>query len=241
VDKTYFFISDLHLGFGSPETEKRKETLLIKFLDYAKTNADELIILGDLFDYWFEYRRVIQKDFFRVLRSIQELVDSGVEVHYIIGNHDFLHKNFFSDEIGVKLYFNPVEMTLNGKKFFLGHGDGLVDNDTGYKILKKLLRNSFVQWLFTLIHPDFGIWLASKTSRTSRNYTGKKHYGIIDTLFETAKEKLNDGFDYVMFGHSHKKMFEKFNDGNYINLGSWLDEPCYGKFNNNEFEIINWE
>ncbi|MEW6003821.1 MAG: UDP-2,3-diacylglucosamine diphosphatase [Stygiobacter sp.] len=238
--KTYFFISDIHLGLHSKEIEKEKEKKLVQFIKYAKENSDELIIVGDLFDYWFEYKKVIQKEFIRTLGALAEYADKGKQIHYIIGNHDFLHKDFFEKEIGVKLYFNELAVELNNKKFFIAHGDGLIKNDIGYKILKKFLRNKFIQKIYSLIHPDLGISIASKSSRASRDYTSKKKYGETDALFETAKKKIDLGYDYVIFGHSHKKAFEKYNYGFYINLGTWLEKPCYGKFINN-FEINDWE
>lgn len=240
MNKTYYFISDIHLGLFKPEAEKEREKHLVKFLSYAIETCDELFIIGDLFDYWFEYKRVIQKGFIKTLAALTELAESGKKVHYIIGNHDFLHRDFFEKEVGTSLYHDPIEIILNGKKFFMAHGDGLVKNDTGYKILKKILRNKFLQRVYSLVHPDLGIKIASKTSRTSREYTTNKHYGQIDGLFETAKQKIDDGFDYVIFGHSHTPAFEKYSNGYYINLGTWLDKPCYGKFTDT-FEIIDWD
>lgn len=240
MNKTYFFISDIHLGLQSPEIEKEKEKLLVKFLDYARTSCDELFIIGDLFDYWFEYKRVIQKGFIKTLVAISEFADSGKKVHYIIGNHDFLHRDFFEKEIGVKLYHNPIDVLLNDRRFFMAHGDGLVKNDLGYKILKKILRNRYLQKIYSLIHPDLGIKIASSSSKTSRDYTANKNYGKVDGLFETAKLKIDSGFDVVIFGHSHIRTFEKYNNGTYINLGSWLDKPCYGKYSET-FEIIDWK
>ncbi len=241
LSKTYFFISDVHLGLQDKAAEKEKEQKLVSFLQFAANECDELIILGDLFDYWFEYRRAIQKGFFKTLAALEELADKGVKVHYIIGNHDFLHRDFFKNEIGADLYFDPFSVELNGRKFYLGHGDGLIKNDIGYKILKKILRNRFLQFSFSLIHPDLGIKIASSTSKKSRDYTKTKDYGESDSLFEVAKEKIDSGFDYVMFGHSHRRRFEKYNGGYYINLGSWLIQPCFGKFTNDKFEIIDWE
>jgi len=238
-NKTYYFISDLHLGLFDHKSEIEKEKKLVNFLKYASISCDELYIIGDLFDYWFEYKRVIQKGFIRTLGALADFADSGRKIHYIIGNHDFQHRNFFEDEIGAVLYHDPVKIQLNGKKFFIGHGDGLVQNDIGYKILKKIFRNRFMQKSFSIIHPDLGIKIASHTSKTSREYTSKKNYGTVDGLIETAKNKIEDGYDYVIFGHSHEKANLKFNDGYYINLGSWLDKPCYGKFNES-FEIIDW-
>jgi UDP-2,3-diacylglucosamine hydrolase len=237
--KTYYFISDIHLGLLAADIESEKEKLLVKFLKHALESCDELFIIGDLFDYWFEYKRVIQKGFTRTLAALADLSDAGKEVHYIIGNHDFFHRDFFEKEIGVKVYRDPVETELNGKKFFIGHGDGLVKNDLGYKILKKILRNRTLQKLYSIIHPDIGIKIASHTSKTSRGYTAKKNYGTVDGLIETAQTKIKNGFDYVLFGHSHEKTFQEFNGGYYINLGSWLEQPCYGKFNES-FEVIDW-
>ena len=238
--KQYLFISDIHLGLKSKEVEEEKEKLLVKFLEFAKSNCDELFIVGDLFDYWFEYKRVYQKGYFRTLAALKNLTDKGIKVHYFIGNHDFLHRDFFEKEIGAVMYKDAAEFSLIGKKFFIGHGDGMVENDTGYKILKWVLRNSVTQWMYSKLHPDFGIWLASRTSKSSREYTTKKNFGEVDGLFESAKKYIDQGFDFVIFGHLHKKVFANYNNGSYINLGSWLDEPCYGIFNQEGFKIINW-
>ena len=239
MDKTYLFISDIHLGLQDKETEEKKEKLLVKFLRFAESNCDELFIVGDLFDYWFEYRRVYQKGYYRTLAALKDITERGIKLHYFIGNHDFLHRDFFSKEIGALMYHDPIEVTLNNKNFYIGHGDGMVENDNGYRLLKMILRNKFTQWLYSLIHPDLGIALASGTSKTSRGYTAKKDYGEVDGLFEAARLKIDDGFDFVLFGHLHKRVFQEYKNGKYINLGSWLDEPCYGIFSGNIFEIIN--
>lgn len=241
MNDIYLFISDIHLGLQEKSIEDKKERLLVRFLEFALSEAKELFILGDLFDYWFEYRRVYQKGYFRALTALQNIADKNIKIHYLIGNHDFLHRDFFREEIGCTMYENPFEINLCDKKFFLAHGDGMVSNDLGYKILKKILRNKGVQALYSLIHPDLGIAIASNTSKTSRDYTAQKHYGEIDGLFETAKIKIDSGFDYVIMGHSHFRAIQNYNKGMYINLGSWLTEPCYGIFKNNKFEIIDWK
>lgn len=239
MSNTYIFISDIHLGLESKEAENKKERLLVKFLTGSAKNCSEIFIVGDLFDYWFEYKRVYQKGFFRTLTALQDLAESGVKLHYFIGNHDFMHKNFFQDEIGAKMYEGSIEVVLNEKKFFIGHGDGLVKNDFGYLILKSIMRNKVIQKIYSFVHPDWGIALASSTSKSSRNYTAQKDYGDVDGLFEAAKLKIESGFDYVIFGHLHKRIQKQYKSGFYINLGSWLDYPCYGKFSNNHFEIID--
>ncbi|NNJ52459.1 MAG: UDP-2,3-diacylglucosamine diphosphatase [Ignavibacteriaceae bacterium] len=239
MNKTYFFISDIHLGLQKKEVEVKKEKILVDFLKYAQMNCDELFIVGDLFDYWYEYKRVYQKGYYRTLTALKDLSEAGIKIHYFIGNHDFLHRDFFETEFGAKMYYSPVSVELNGKKFFIGHGDGLVENDTGYNILKWVMRNRLFQWLYSLIHPDWGIGLASRTSKSSRDYTEKKEYGEVDGLFEFAKKKIDEGFDYVIFGHLHKRILEDYKSGNYINLGSWLNKPCYGSFTEQNYEIVN--
>lgn len=240
MNKRYLFISDLHLGLESKEIENRKERLLVKFLKFAEDNCDELFIVGDLFDYWFEYKRVYQKGYFRTLTALQDVAEKGIKLHYFIGNHDFLHRDFFAKEMNALMYEDPIDITLNGKRFYIGHGDGLVANDIGYKILKKILRNKFIQKLYSLIHPDIGISIASKSSKTSRDYTKKKDYGEQDGMLQAAKKKIDEGFDFVIFGHLHERHVVEYNSGVYINLGSWIDKPCYGKFFNDKFEIIDW-
>ena len=233
----YYFISDLHLGLQNEEKEKAKEKLLSEFIEKIVPDAEGLFILGDLFDYWFEYKRVVQKGFYRTFTALRNLTDAGAQVHYLIGNHDFLHYNFFEKELGVKVHEKSFGVELHGKNFFLGHGDGLVKNDYGYLLLKKILRNRIIQKFYSFVHPDLGIAIASSTSKKSREYTKSKNYGEIDGVFEAAKEKIDAGFDYVLFGHTHERTFQKYNNGYYINLGSWLEKPCYGVFESNKFEI----
>lgn len=241
MNKPYFFVSDIHFGLESEIAERKKEELFVKFVRYAINNAEALFILGDLFDYWFEYKRVYQKGYYRTFSALKDLTDSGIPLHYVYGNHDFLHRDFFKKDIGAIMYEEPFEIILNEKHFFLGHGDGLMDGDTGYKILKKVLRNKVLQRLYGMIHPDIGVALASRTSKTSRNHTQKKDFGEEDGLFKAAQKYIDKGYDYVIFGHLHKRCFENYKKGYYINLGSWLEQPCYGSFRDNKYEIINWE
>jgi UDP-2,3-diacylglucosamine hydrolase len=239
-DKVYF-ISDIHLGLESKEREAAKEQKLVELLYFMQESAKTLYIVGDLFDYWFEYRRVLQKGFFRTFTALQDLTRSGTEVHFIIGNHDFMHRDFFKKELGIIVHEDPVSVTIDGKKFFIAHGDGLVANDLGYRILKKIFRNKFFQFLYSLVHPDFGVWLASGSSKSSRKYTNTKDYGEQDSMFLAAKGYIEKTYDYVIFGHSHKKSVSPYKGGYYINLGSWLEQPCYGAFYNKKFEVLDWK
>ena len=240
MNKRYLFISDQHLGLQTKEIEDKKERSLVKFLEFAENNCDELFLVGDLFDYWFEYKRVYQKGFYRTLTALKDVAEKGIKIHYFIGNHDFLHRDFFSTEFDAIMYEGSLDVLLNGKRFYIAHGDGLVKNDIGYKILKVILRNKFFQKMYSLLHPDIGISIASKTSKSSREYTKKKDYGEVDGMFDAAKKKIDEGFDYVIFGHSHERVVTKYNNGVYINLGSWIDNPCYGIFDSNGFEVLDW-
>ncbi len=239
MKKTVYFVSDLHFGFSEKETEEKKEKLFVDFLNSLLPENSLLFIVGDLFDYWFEYRLVIQKGYYRTFTALKDFTDNGGKVYYLIGNHDFLHRDFFEKDLNVQLIRGNLETNFDGKKFFIAHGDGMLKNDTGYKILKKIFNSKTLQTLYSLIHPDLGISIASYFSRTSRAYTEKKDYGSKDGLLEVAKEKIEEGFDFVILGHSHIRQFYKHNNGIYINLGSWFDAPCYGKFENGNFEIID--
>lgn len=232
----FYFISDLHLGLADAVTEREKESLLVRFLD-SISDAEALFIIGDLYDYWFEYRRVYQKGFFRLLNSLYSLKSRGTEIIYIIGNHDFMHRDFFSSEIGAVMIENDFIAELHGKKFFMAHGDGLLKGDYGYKLLKMVLRNKKIQWLYSLIHPDIGISLAGHSSKTSRQHTSSRTGIETDGLRDKAAELLQEGYDFVLFGHTHRRVQEKFAQGYYINLGTWLEQPCYGKFENMIFTI----
>jgi UDP-2,3-diacylglucosamine hydrolase len=241
LKNSIYFISDIHLGLQDKETEKKKEDLLVKFLKCIPQEDSELYILGDLFDYWFEYKKVYQKGNYRTLAALHELSERGVKIYYFIGNHDFFHNGFFEKELGIILYPEPIGRTIGNKKFFMGHGDGLVENDTGYNILKRIFRNKFLQRLYAIVHPDIGVALASSASKKSRFRTSARAQGETDGLFSAARKKIDEGYDYVLFGHLHTRCFTKYKEGYYINLGSWLDKPCYGEFRDNEFKIVDWE
>jgi len=232
-----YFISDIHLGFFDRHRDKLLEDKLIDFLDKIQENST-LVIIGDLFDYWFDYRKVIPYNFYRTLYKLNELKNKNIVVVYLIGNHDFGHYKFFKEELGIEPIENDLEIEFLGKKFYLSHGDGKSYNDDGYKIIKRILRNKLAQKLYRLLHPDIGIWLASGSSRKSRHYTETKNYGPRDGLKDFAFAKIDEGFDYVVMGHRHKLEFVEYKQGFYINLGTWLTKPIYGYFDGKKFEIV---
>ncbi|MCX7880252.1 MAG: UDP-2,3-diacylglucosamine diphosphatase [Ignavibacteria bacterium] len=234
-----YFISDVHLGFFDCKTEYQRETLLVDFLNAIENDCKILILVGDLFDFWFDYRYVIPKHFYRTLAKIYDLVCKNIEIVYLMGNHDFGHYRFFDEEYGIKVLENDLELDIYGKKFYITHGDGKIKNDFGYGILKKILRNRISQKLFRLIHPDLGIWLAAKSSKRSRNFSQKNTNLDNSSLFEFAKQKIEQGFDIVVAGHSHRLEFQKYKDGIYINLGDWLNEPHFAKFNGESIALYS--
>jgi len=237
--KTYF-ISDAHLGLESKETEERKERRILGFLDFIAADASQLFIVGDLFDAWFEYRSVIPKGHHRLLTKLEDLVLSNIKVHYLVGNHDYWTRNFFRDELGIIVYRGPFETTIDGKRFFIHHGDGLSSNDTGYRILKTLLRNPAAMWLYTLIHPDLGIALARFSSRKSRQYTADKHYGEEDGMLKFAAEKIRQGIDVVVMGHRHQPALKELGRGLYLNLGDWIEHNTYAEVEDGRVNLRSW-
>jgi len=237
---TVYFISDVHLGLGSRAEERAKEDLLLRFLDYALPTAAGLCIVGDLFDFWFEYGTVIPKGFHRTLSALQEYTDAGVPVHYLAGNHDFWMGDFFPSELGVRVYAGPVELLLGGKRVYLHHGDGLAHNDLGYRLIKPILRNRWSIRLYRWLHPDLGVPLARGSSHSSRQYTAGKKYGEGEGMAAFAAGKIRDGVDIVVMGHRHTPELVAMEGGTYVNLGDWITHRTYGTLTEGVISLQRW-
>lgn len=235
-----FFISDVHLGLGDRQAERQKEDRLLAFLQEILPQTEELCILGDLFDFWFEYATVIPKGFHRTLAALQAFTDRGIPVHYVAGNHDFWMGDFFQKELGMRLYHDPCELPLGGKRVFLHHGDGLAPRDTGYRLIKPVLRNRLAIRLYRLLHPDLGIWLARGSSRTSRAYTANKDYGEDEGLLKFATQKLGEGLDIVVMGHRHQPHISEIGPGTYVNLGDWITYHTYAVLRDGRITLETW-
>jgi UDP-2,3-diacylglucosamine hydrolase len=233
-----YFISDVHLGFYERKKDILREDILLSFLDHISDNCQKLFIVGDLFDYWFEYKYVIPRYYYRTLSKFREMKDRQIEIEYLMGNHDFGHWDFFESEIGIRIIKKDIEREISGKKFYISHGDGKAYNDAGYRFIKKILWNRFAQRLYYLLHPDLGIALASTSSKKSRDYTDKKDYTKRDGMRDFAIQKINDGFDFVIMGHRHLFIEESIGNGKYINLGEWLTEPHYAVFDGNDVNLL---
>ena len=235
-----YFISDAHLGLGNRESDREKEARLIAFLDSIMGDANQLFIVGDLFDAWIEYRTVIPKGHHRLFTKLEDLVRKGVAVHYVVGNHDFWMRDFFRKELGVNTYRDAIETNIDGKRFYIHHGDGFALNDAGYRILKKVLRNPLSIWLYSWVHPDIGYGIARSTSQKSRGYTSKKEYGEQDGMIKAAAEKIRAGADFVIMGHRHQPLLQKIDAGTYVNLGDWMSFNTYAVFCDGKIELKTW-
>lgn len=238
--KKIFFFSDVHLGLHDEHREKEKERRLLSFLSHVQLHGDQLFVMGDLFDYWFEYKYVIPRGYHHVLSKLAAMAEQGIKIHYIAGNHDFWLKDFFPKDLGIPVYKDPFGITLHGKKFFLHHGDGLALNDTGYRILKKILRHPLSIFIYSLFHPDWTAPIARGSSKTSREYTANKDYGETDGMIKYAEEKIRGGYDVVIMGHRHTPLEHASANGVYLNLGDWITYNTYAEFDGRQISLKVW-
>ncbi len=240
--KNIFFFSDVHLGLHDQQREKEKEKRLLSFLSHVEKNGEQLFIMGDLFDYWFEYKHVIPRGYHHVISKLGLMVEQGIKIHYVAGNHDFWLRDFFPNDLGIPVYKDPFGIELRGKKFFLHHGDGLATRDTGYRILKKVLRNPVNIFLYSMLHPDLTAPLAHGSSHKSRQYTGDKDFGETDGMISFAKEKIEkEHYDVVVMGHRHKPSVVPIDNGLYFNLGDWITFNTYAEFDGKVIELKSWK
>lgn len=241
-----YFASDLHLGIPNKEESLIREKRFIRWLDMVSKDAKEIHLMGDIFDFWFEYKHAVPKGYVRLLGKIAELSDAGIKVYWYYGNHDMWIFDYLPQELGVEMVPNELIMEYNGKKFYLHHGDGLGPGDKGYKFLKKVFRSRLCQWLFARLHPNFGIGLANYFSRTSRNVEKghKKEFQGDENewLLIFCKEKLKEEhFDFLIFGHRHLPLDIAIDRSRYINLGDWLHHFTYAVFNGSDLELKTFE
>jgi UDP-2,3-diacylglucosamine hydrolase len=245
--KKIFFASDFHLGAPTYEKSLAREKKIVRWLDSIKDEAEEIYLLGDVFDFWFEYKHSIPKGFVRLQGKIAEITDRGIPVYWFLGNHDMWIFDYIPKELGVTILTTEIERTYHGKNFFIGHGDGLGPGDRGYKFIKSVFRNPVCQWLFARLHPNFGISLANFFSRKSRAKTGDQDavfYGEEkEMLIRFCKTKLSEKpIDYFVFGHRHLPLTFPLSDtSTYINLGDWISYFTYGEFDGETFALKVFE
>jgi UDP-2,3-diacylglucosamine hydrolase len=238
-----YFISDSHLGLYPTEKSAERERILVAWLDSIKHEVSELYLLGDIFDFWHEYKHVVPRGFTRFLGKLAELSDMGVKLHYFTGNHDLWVYDYLPAEIGLNLYRKHVVRELNGKKFYIGHGDGVGPGDKGYKLMKWSFSNKVLQWLFARIHPNaslaFGkLW--SKSSRYAKGIVAEPFKGDdkeIQVVFaRLTLEKQH--YDFFIFGHRHIPYdIHVLNDSRVINVGDWITTFTYAVWDGNDLKL----
>jgi len=234
--KKIYFASDNHLGAPNLEESLVREKKFVSWLDTIKKDAEAVFLVGDIFDFWFEYNEVVPKGFTRTLGKLAEISDAGVPIHYFAGNHDMWLVDYFQKELNLTVHNKPKIFTINDKKFFVGHGDGLGPGDKSFKIMKKIFKNPFFNWCFRCVHPDLGIKLGKYLSNKNRlkssledlNFNGNEN----EWLTKYCKEKLkNEHYDYFIFGHRHIPLeIELKPNSTYINLGDWITHFSYAVF-----------
>jgi len=244
--KKVYFLSDFHLGAPNRSISLEREKRIVQFLDEIKKDAAEIFIVGDLFDFWYEYRKVVPKGYTRILGKLAQLTDSGIFIHFFVGNHDMWMSGYFEEELNIPVFHEPKIFEWNGRKFYIGHGDGLGPGDRGYKFIKKIFRNKFCQRLFGVLPPAIGVGMADYFSRKSRAATGQIDEQFLgeekEWLIIYCKEMLQkQHFDYFIFGHRHLPIdFSLNNKSRYINLGDWMRYCTYAVFDGETLVLKSW-
>lgn len=240
-----YFASDFHLGVPSYESSLLREKRIIAWLDFIKQDAAEVFLMGDLFDFWFEYKHVVPKGYIRFLAKLAEMVEMGIKITLFKGNHDMWMFGYLEKEIGVKIVSDELVLSVEDKRFYLHHGDGLGLGDRNYKVLKKVFRSKLCQWMFSWLHPNIGMAIAGTWSKNSRIANNKKEEFKSEDeewLVAFSKERLvTEHFDYFIFGHRHLPLSIDLGGGSlYINLGEWINYNSYAVFDGNELELKYW-
>ena len=246
-NKKIYFASDNHLGLPNAIESRVREKHFVAWLDEVRKDAAAIYLLGDLFDFWFEYKTVVPKGFVRVLGKLAEISDSGIPVTFFVGNHDFWMRDYFKEELGISVHRQTHTITIGGSRFFIGHGDGLGPKDNGYKFMKKLFINPLARWLFNWIHPDLGIRLGQYLSLKNKLISGEENLKFLgeknESLVAYSKRKLREKhYDYFVFGHRHLPLEIKLSKkSKYINLGDWITHFTYGEFNGEQMNLKTWK
>ena len=245
--KKIYFASDQHLGAPTQEASFPREQKFVAWLNEVKQDAAAIFLLGDLFDFWFEYKTVVPKGFVRVLGKLAEIKDSGIPIYFFVGNHDLWMKDYFEKELNIPVYHKPQEFTFNNTTVLIGHGDGLGPGDKGYKRMKKVFTFPLFQWMFRWFHPDLGMKLGQYMSVKNKLISGDEDAKFLgeenEWLAQYCKRKLaKKHFDYFVFGHRHLPLDIALNEkSRYINLGDWIQYFTYGVFENNTLKVKEYK
>lgn len=246
MDKNIYFASDFHLGSPNIEESRLREDRIVRWLNFIEPTCKELFLMGDVFDFWFEYKLVVPKGFVRLQGKLAAMSDAGIKIWFFKGNHDMWVKDYFIRELGMEIVDDEKIMERNGKLFFLHHGDGLGPGDNRYKFLRKVFRSPFCQWLFALLPPRIGLGVAngwSAHSRAASNTPEVFHGAENEWLMIFAKEQLKSAhFDYFIFGHRHLPLDLEIIPGTqYVNLGEWINYSSYAVFDGESLRLEHFE
>jgi len=244
MTKKIYFASDFHLGSPNHQQSRLREDRIIRWLTFIEPTCSELFLMGDVFDFWFEYKMVIPKGYARLQGKLATMSDAGIKIYFFKGNHDMWVNDYFTTELGMQIVSDDFQMERNGKQFYLHHGDGLGPGDHKYKFLRKIFRNPVCQWLFSLVPPRIGIGIANAWSDNSR--TKKAHAFTVsedEWLFTHATEVLQKKhYDYFIFGHRHLPLDLKVGENSrYVNTGEWMNYSSYAVFDGNELALEYFE
>jgi len=229
------------------EKSSQREKKFVAWLDIVKKDAAAIFLLGDLFDFWFEYKTVVPKGFTRTLGKLAEITDAGIPVYYFVGNHDLWMNGYFEEELNIPVFHKPQQFTLNGTSFFIGHGDGLGPGDKGYKRMKKVFTNPVAKWFYKWLHPDLGVKLAQYLSIKNKLISGDEDIKFLgeekEWLVQYCKRKLEQAHqDYFVFGHRHLPLeIDLNNKSKYVNLGDWVSHFTYGEYDGKKLSLKKFE
>lgn len=245
--KKVYFASDNHLGAPTRADSLPREKKFVAWLDSIKDDAGAIFLMGDLFDFWFEYKTVVPKGFTRTLGKLAELSDMGIPITYFVGNHDLWMNGYFEEELNIPVYHKPKQFLINNTSFFIGHGDGLGPHDKGFKRMKKVFTNPLAKWFFKWLHPDLGVRLGQHLSVNNKIISGEADAKFLgedkEWLILYAKRKLEEQhYDHFIFGHRHLPMEIKLNEkSTYTNLGDWIAYFTYAVFDGEKLSLQKFE
>jgi UDP-2,3-diacylglucosamine hydrolase len=245
--KKVYFASDFHLGVPNATASLLREKKIVRWLEYIRPTAEAIFLVGDIFDFWFEYKQSIPKGYIRLQGKLAELTDAGIPVIFFSGNHDMWMFDYFTKELDIPIFRQPKQFLIGQSKFMIGHGDGLGPGDHTYKLLKKIFASKLCQWLFARVHPNTGIAIANAWSRRSRiasNAKGEEKFmGDAEWLYTYAKEtEAREHHDFYVFGHRHLPLILQVNSiSRYINLGEWINYCTYACFDKGTMELLTFE
>ncbi len=245
MTKNIYFASDFHLGAPDHLESRKREDRIVRWLNAIEDTCSELFLMGDIFDFWFEYKKVVPKGFIRLQGKLAAMSDAGIRIYFFKGNHDMWVNDYFTLEMGMQVVSDELVIERNGKRFFLHHGDGLGPGDEKYKLLRKVFRNPVCQWLFSLVPPRIGLGIANGWSMNSKRKSKKEVFMGADRewLAIYANERLAEShYDYFIFGHRHLPLDLELSGGaRYVNLGEWMNYSSYAVFDGSNLTLNYFE